>query len=98
MNNDYVMKLSDDELFQLIKKQFGITVKDKNDIKGAWEVVEKLQAKPLEYYIEISRIPAIHFLDTKKSHWHVVLGDAFAHGDTAPLAICRAGLLAAMGD
>lgn len=66
------------------------------DIAAAWQVVEKMQSEPLEYYFEINKTPSIPYSKTGKSHWHCELGGAFVFDESAPLAICRAALLATM--
>lgn len=68
------------------------------NISAAWEVVEKLQAEPLEYYFGINRTPSIPYEKTGRTHWHCELGGKMGYADTAPLAICKAALLAVMDD
>jgi hypothetical protein len=62
------------------------------DIAAAWEVVKKMQSPPDEYFFGIKMTPAIPHKG--KPCWHVELGGIFAYAETAPLAICRAALLA----
>lgn len=61
-------------------------------IAAAWEVVEKMQTIDAERPTEILRLPSV---DNK---WRVRFTTQIfpGWGDTAPLAICRAALLAAM--
>jgi hypothetical protein len=72
------------------------TFNPSSDISAAWEVVEKLQDTPTEYFFEICKTPVIWRQSGKPTHWHVELGGQKAYADAAPLAICRAALLAVM--
>lgn len=49
------------------------------DLSAAWEVVEKMQSSPMEWYF-----------------WHCQFFGRMGYADTAPLAICKAALLAVL--
>lgn len=63
------------------------------DIAAAWEVVEKLQQEPREWYFECHRIVAI-----PPGHYHAFFGGTIGYADTAPRAICIAACLAVWQD
>jgi hypothetical protein len=65
------------------------------NIESAWNVVEKLQTEPYEFFFGIEKTPSIPYAKTGKPHWHVEFGGKKTFADTAPLAICRAALLCA---
>jgi hypothetical protein len=60
-------------------------IEPSSDMTAAWQVVEKLD---MPFYLE------------RKDDWFAMFGDELdysANADTAPLAICRAALLAMIG-
>ena len=91
MTRDEILEMPAGEVFALIKEKFGIEVKDENDLLGAWEVVEKMGA----YELHSNG-------DQKTKHYAEFKWEYGKHNkyqmsaSTAPLAICRAALLAVM--
>jgi hypothetical protein len=88
--------ISNFDLFRLVLEKFGITIKDENDITGAWLVVEKMQKPDWAWGIESVYIKG-------KLMWFVtfwgdvdgeLITDANAEAETLPLAICKAALKA----
>jgi hypothetical protein len=70
------------------------------DIAAAWEVVEKLNNMQMPNHVGPTRV---HRLSNCDNNWHVIFCSDFGYppGDevvekTAPLAICRAALLAVL--
>jgi hypothetical protein len=58
------------------------------DIACAFEVVEKMQAEPDEWFFQIARTTVI------SPNWYAEFGGKMVRAETAPLAICRAALAA----
>lgn len=79
-------------MFIADKNGYGV-FRTSQDIAAAWQVMEKLLSGDFgrHFYIELSN------KTTTGTGWNCLIYDVgYAEADTAPLAICRAGLLAVL--
>ena len=90
MNNnletfDNLLSLSNFNLFRLVLEEFGIEIKDENDIAGAWQLVEKLRLFVMPWGND-EWCAATH-RDERLAFQNIF------YALTAPLAICYTALI-----
>jgi hypothetical protein len=98
MTRDDILNMPEKELFKHIYKQFGITVKDRKDIKGAWEMVEQMHMAIIPLDDDRGWAAQADNLFPIEMVWFERPVGEWASAPTAPLAICKAALLTVLDE